>query len=141
MDRLTMACESINWSKYKLKPNKIAKCEIPLKLPSLNEYINACRKNAYAGAKMKKQTQEDIMWFVKKLPKFEKPISIHFHWIEGNRRRDYDNVASAKKFILDALVKAGKLKDDNRNYVAGFRDTFGYEKGVWKVILEIEEVE
>lgn len=113
--------------------------EIPLKLPSLNEYINACRKNAYEGAKLKKQTQEDIMWFVKKLPKFDKPISIHFHWIEGNKRRDYDNIASAKKFILDAMVKCGKLKDDNRNYVTGFSDTFGYEKGTWKVILEIEE--
>lgn len=116
-------------------------CEIPLKLPSLNEYINACRKNAYAGAKMKKQTQEDIMWFVKKLPKFDKPISIHFHWVEGNRKRDYDNIASAKKFILDAMVKCGKLKDDNRNFVTGFSDTFGYEKGTWKVILEIEEGE
>lgn len=127
------------FTEHVLNKNCTAVCSIPLKLPSLNEYINACRKNAYAGAKMKKQTQEDIMWFVKKLPKFDKPINIHFHWVEGNRKRDYDNIASAKKFILDAMVKCGKLKDDNRNYVMGFSDTFGYEKGVWKVILEIEE--
>ena len=46
----------------------------------------------------------------------------------------------AKKFILDSMVKAGKLKDDNRNYVAGFKDTFEYGKET-KVILEIEEVQ
>lgn len=28
--------------------------EIPLRLPSLNYYINECRKNRYAGANMKK---------------------------------------------------------------------------------------
>ena len=114
-------------------------CKIPLKLPSLNEYINACRRNAYAGAKMKKDTETQIMWFVKRLPRFENPVTIHFHWIEGNQRRDYDNISAAKKFILDALVKAGKLKDDNRNFVKGYTDTFEYQKGVWKVILIIEE--
>ena len=129
-DNPSVECIHTGWS-----------CEIPLKLPSLNEYTTACRKNAYAGAKMKKQTQEDIMWFVKKLPKFDKPIFIRFHWVEGNHKRDYDNIAFGKKFILDALVAAGKLKDDNRNYVAGFKDTFGYEKGEWKVILEIEETQ
>ena len=43
-----------------------------------------------------------------------------------------------KKFILDSMVKAGKLKDDNRNFVKGFRDDFEYGKSS-KVILEIEE--
>lgn len=28
--------------------------EIPLKLPSLNEYIRECRRNKFAGASMKK---------------------------------------------------------------------------------------
>lgn len=119
--------------------NIIAMVIIPLKLPSFNEYVNACRSNAYKGAKMKKQTDEDIMWFINKLPKFEKPIEIHFHWIEGNQKRDYDNISAGKKFILDALVKAGKLKDDNRNFVKGHSDSFEYQKGVWKVILEIKE--
>lgn len=44
-----------------------------------------------------------------------------------------------KKFILDSMVKAGKLKDDNRNYVVGFKDDFKYDE-TSKVILEIEEV-
>lgn len=114
-------------------------CEIPLKLPSLNEYIRSCRSNRYAGAKMKADVERDISWFIKDLPRFENPVEIHFHWIEGNKRRDLDNSCFAKKFILDALVKCGKLKDDNRRYVQGFRDTFAYGDD-FKVILTITEV-
>lgn len=58
---------------------------------------------------------------------------------EENKRRDLDNVCFAKKFILDSMVKTGKLKDDNRNFVKGFRDDFEYGKSS-KVILEIEEI-
>lgn len=115
------------------------KYEINMKLPSLNEYIRACRSNKYVGAKFKKQIEEDISWFLLQMPKYNKPIKIHFHWVEGNKRRDLDNVCFAKKFILDTMVKLGKLKDDNRNYVYAFTDTFEYGKQT-KVILEIEEV-
>lgn len=117
-----------------------ARLEILYKFPSLNEYTNACRRNAYAGASMKKKVQRDIGYFVNKLPKFEKPITIEFTWIEGDNRRDLDNVAFSKKFILDALVECGKLVDDNRKIVTAFRDKFKFEKGIWKVILEIREV-
>lgn len=113
--------------------------EIPLKLPSLNEYINKCRSNKYAGNDYKQAVQDEIYYFIKDMPKYVKPIKINFHWYEGNRRRDLDNICSAKKFILDALVKYGKLKDDNRNNVCGFTDSFYYGKE-WKVILEIEEI-
>ena len=114
--------------------------EIPFRLPSLNQYINECRKNRYAGAKMKKDVDADIGWYINTLPKYQKPIKIHFHWIEENKRRDFDNICFAKKFILDSMVKAGKLKDDNRNYVVGFEDSFEYAKES-KVILEIMEVQ
>ena len=113
--------------------------EIPMKLPSLNEYINECRKNKFAGASMKKNLEKDIGIFINKLPSFDKPVNIVFYWIEDNKRRDLDNICFAKKFILDALVKAGKMKDDNRNFINGFTDKFLY-KDKAKIILEIEEV-
>lgn len=113
--------------------------EIPMKFPSLNQYINECRKNKFAGNKMKQEIENDIMYFINRLPQFKKPIQIHFHWIEGNKKRDLDNICFAKKFILDAMVKAGKLKDDNRKCVSGFIDTFEYGKET-KVILKIKEV-
>ena len=112
---------------------------IPFKLPSCNEYINECRRNKYAGAKMKKEIDKIIGYYLIKLPRFEKPVKIHFHWVEGNKRRDLDGICFAKKFILDAMVKKGKLTDDNRKYVTGFTDEFSYGKET-KVILEIEEV-
>lgn len=113
---------------------------IDMKLPSLNDYVRACRSNALKGAKFKKEYEYGIGWYLNKLPTFEKPVRIHFHWIEENKRRDYDNIAFAKKFILDAMVKCGKLKDDNRRYVVAFTDTFSYGEKT-KVVMDIEEVE
>ena len=114
-------------------------CEIPLKLPSLNEYINVCRTNPYKASKYKKDLESTIGAFISWLPVFERPIKIHFHWVEENKRRDLDNVCAAKKFILDAMVKQGKLKDDNRRFVTAFTDTFEYSKEA-KVVIEITEV-
>lgn len=114
-------------------------CEIPMKLPSLNEYIKVCRSNVYMASKYKKDIELQIGGYVSTLPKFTRPVKIHFHWVECNKRRDLDNIASAKKFILDAMVKVGVLTDDNRKCVVAFTDTFGYDKQA-KVILEIEEV-
>ena len=113
------------------------KIEIPFKLPGLNQYIKACNSSRYKGAELKRETENDIGYFINKLPEFEKPIKIKFTWVEENGNRDLDNICFAKKFILDALVKTGKLKDDNRNYVTGFVDEFKYDKEA-KVILEIE---
>lgn len=114
-------------------------CEIPLKLPSLNEYIDVCRTNPYKASKFKKDLESTIGIFLSRLPVFERPIKIHFHWVEENKRRDLDNICAAKKFILDAMVKQGKLKDDNRRFVAAFTDTFEYQKEA-KVVIEITEV-
>lgn len=113
--------------------------EIPLKLPSCNNYINACRLNRYAGAKMKADVEDNIGLYLTKLPHFEKPVKITFEWCEDNKRRDLDGIAFGKKFILDALVKFGVLTDDNRKCVTAFTDNFSYGKQA-KVVLTIEEV-
>ena len=113
---------------------------IDMKLPSLNDYIRICRGNKFAAAKYKKELEEQIGMFILNMPKITKPIKIHFTWIEGTKRRDYDNICFAKKFILDAMVKYGKLQDDNRKFVYAFTDSFEYGKET-KVKLEIEEKE
>lgn len=114
--------------------------EIPYKFPSLNDYVRACRSNKYAGGKMKRKVQDDIGWYINALPRFDKPITIHFHWIEGNRKRDLDNIMHGMKYILDSMVELGKIEDDDASHVKGFLDTFEYGKE-WKVIMEIREVE
>ena len=118
------------------------KVEIPMKLPSLNEYIAACkiqRGRWNGGNQMKRDTQNDLAYFLNQLPIFTSKVKIHFTWIDKNRKRDIDNVGFAKKFILDALQECGKLKNDNRQWVEGFTDTFKIGDD-YKVILEIEEV-
>ncbi len=118
--------------------SSIRTCEIRLKLPSLNDYTRACRANRYEASTMKRDIENGISAFIGKLPRFTHPVHIHFHWIEKNAKRDLDNIAFAKKFILDALVKRGKLIDDSRKYVTGFTDTFEIGKE-YKVIIEIKE--
>lgn len=115
------------------------KYEINMKLPSLNDYIRICRANKYKAASYKAEIEQEIGLFLMKMPKMTKPIKIHFTWIEGTKRRDLDNICFAKKFILDAMVKCGKLKDDNRKWVTAFTDSFEYGEET-KVILEVEEV-
>ena len=115
---------------------------IDMKLPSFNEYINAERANKYKAAKMKKDLEEQISWYLAKLPHFEKQVKIDFYWIEENYRRDADNAAFSKKFILDAMVKMGILKNDNRKYVGAFSDYFPKPTGEnAKVILKISEMD
>ena len=106
---------------------------VPDKLPGLNEYTKACRSNAFAGAKMKKDTEELIRWQIraqlgkaingKSLPA-KRPVKIYFRWSEAGRLRDKDNIAFAKKFILDAMVAEGVIYDDKWDYVDGFEDSF-----------------
>ncbi len=114
--------------------------EIDLKLPSLNDYVNVCRSNPYKASKYKRNIEHDIGLFIKDLPRFDKPVRIKFEWVEINKRRDLDNIAFAKKFILDSMVKYGKLEDDSQKYVKGFTDTFSYGDRN-KIILEIEEAD
>lgn len=64
---------------------------------------------------------------------------MRFEWHERTKKRDADNIASAKKFILDALVKNGVLEDDSRKYVKGFYDTIIDDNEDF-VIVELIEI-
>lgn len=101
---------------------------IPFRLPSLNEYIDKCRGNRYGGANFKKSVENNIM-LILNTRKFliVSPVHITFVWHEPNKKRDKDNVAFAKKFILDALQKSGRLQNDNNRYIEGFTDKFVYD--------------
>jgi len=65
-------------------------------------------------------------------------VFVTFAWHEPNRRRDADNVAFAKKFILDALVGLGVLPDDSRKYVTGFADEFHVDRQRPRIVVTIE---
>ena len=57
-----------------------------------------------------------------------KPITTRaefdFFWCEPDKRRDPDNIAAGKKFILDALVLAEVLPRDSQKWVKKVSDEF-----------------
>lgn len=116
------------------------KFEIPFKLDGLNEYTNECRGNKYGGGKCKKKNEHIILTCIKNanLRQIQDSYSVSFTWYENTSRRDKDNVAFAKKFILDALQIAKITKGDDNRYLLGFEDHFVYGQGQ-KVVVEIIE--
>lgn len=110
------------------------------KLPSLNDYIKIERGNRYAAATFKKQLEHAIFCEIlsQRVTPVKTAIRLNFIWHEQHSRRDKDNVAFSKKFILDAMQAAGILPNDNNKWVLGFRDDFVYGQG-WGVLVEITE--
>ena len=118
---------------------------IKQKLPSLNEWWYALSSNKYLGSKFKNDIEEVVGWSIrqalasKNLHKPTGAVMVRFEWHEKTKRRDADNIASAKKFILDALVKQGILIDDSRKYVKGFYDVIIDDKEDY-VLVELIEI-
>ena len=115
------------------------------RLPGLNEYTKSCRGNKYGGNNLKKETENEILWQIKTQlcgVKITKKVNMVYTWIEPNKKRDKDNIAFAKKFIQDALVKSGVLKNDGWGEIEGFSDFFVFDKDVkhGKVKVDIAEV-
>lgn len=104
------------------------------RLPSLNDYIDACRSHWSNGARFKQQVEEGILWDIKAargrglLHPVSGPVHVSFEWHESDQRRDLDNIYSAKKYILDAMQRAGIIANDNRRYVKGLTDTIVDDK-------------
>ena len=115
---------------------------INAKLDGLNEYTAECRGNKYGGSKCKKKNEDIILLAIRtaRLKPVRDKYWVNFIWYENRRTRDKDNVAFAKKFILDALQKARITKGDDNRYLEGFTDSFIYGKGQG-VVVEIEERE
>lgn len=122
------------------------------KLPSLNEYISAERQRIGGkgtfmtkGAVMKREWQGYISIFIRKYlrgVKIEKPVVIHYHYYEENKKRDLGNIhAPCQKFVEDALQDCGVIQNDNQRYVVGFTATFDVCKQNPRVEIELEEME
>lgn len=111
-------------------------------LPGLNELIEAERRNRYAGAALKKQSESVVMHAARSLGKvrFTEPVYMVYHWYEPNRRRDKDNISSfGRKVIQDALVKSKILQNDGWSNIIGFEDRFEVDKKNPRIVVEILE--
>lgn len=120
-------------------------CELVIKgqLDGLNEYTKANRSNRYSGNQMKVENENHITIFVRnqlREERFER-VAIRFNWYEPNKRRDPDNIAFAKKFILDVLVREGVLKNDTQKYIEHFEDYFYIDVNDPRVEVWLTEIE
>lgn len=98
------------------------------RLPSLNDYTDANRSHWSKGARFKSDVETAIIWQIRgaqnrgTLRPVTKKNVLYIDWHESDQRRDVDNIVSAKKFILDAMQKAGIIPNDNRKWVANIYD-------------------
>lgn len=116
---------------------------LPGEFIGLNEYTKANRTHWAVGANMKSEQDEMVYWSLmeqrtKKITTY--PIVITFYWYCKNKKRDPDNIASAKKYILDAMQDAGILVNDGWKQIKGFGgDWFDVDKKYPRVEVYIEE--
>lgn len=112
--------------------------EIPGKLPTLNEYVQQERSNRYKAAKLKRETQELIMAAIPPdHPHFHGHVFIYFGWIRPDARADKDNVAFAKKFILDALQDATVIKRDSWKLATPYDQAFMVNRSNPRTVVTI----
>jgi Holliday junction resolvase RusA-like endonuclease len=101
---------------------------IPGPLPGLNEILKLANQrrgkwNAYDDLKHTWDRIITVHIQQAKLVPVERAY-FTFVWLEAHRRRDLDNIAVARKFVLDALVATQILNNDGWRHVLGWTDSF-----------------
>lgn len=112
-------------------------------MPGLNDFLAAVNRHRLMGNKMKQEQTERVAWAAKQqLPVFTKAINLTFVYREANRKRDKDNIAFAKKFILDGLVMAGRVPNDTWAWIGDWSEAFVVDAaapGITVIISEVKE--
>lgn len=112
-------------------------------MTALNEYINVertPRRGATMAAKIKRYETQRVQYSAHDVAPVKKyPVRIKMTWFCPDGRHDPDNIAFAKKFILDGLVHAGILVNDGWKQVRGFSDEFEIDADNPGVQVEIIE--
>ena len=114
--------------------------EIPGTLPTLNQYVDRERANRFAAAEMKRKTQERIVTAIGPVaPHFDGKVTVLFEWIRPDARSDKDNVAFAKKFILDALQQTGVIARDSWKLCTPLDVRFAVNKSEPRTIVTVTD--
>ena len=95
------------------------------KLPDFNSLINDVKRHwkFYAGAKRHWTGVTVAECVAQRLRPVTPPVVLDFVWY-NNGRKDPDNIRIASKMIIDGLVKASILPEDNQKIIKGFTDLF-----------------
>jgi hypothetical protein len=109
-------------------------------LTDLNTYIQTERSNKFAAAQIKKDMTDICTLYAKQLKPIKSKVKLIFTWYCRNQKKDPDNIAFAKKFILDGFVKAKIIENDGWKQIAGFEDYFEIDTDRPRVEIELKEV-
>jgi len=72
-----------------------------------------------------------------KVPVFDR-VSVKITWFCKDKRHDPDNIASGEKFILDGLVKAGRLPNDGWKQIDSLSHYFEVDQENPRIEIELE---
>ena len=120
--------------------------KIPGQLPGMNKIIAASKTHHMVYKKIK----EEHCWYIGTCIKKHNitpytdgdlPINVKITWVCENKKRDKDNIMAGQKFILDAMVKSGVIKDDGWKYIGEIEHKFMVEKNNPHVIIELTDKE
>lgn len=120
--------------------SRICSFFIPYDPPNWNEYIVKERANMFGAAKLKREEKELVGWCCKG---FEYtggyPAQVTIRPRFKNMRKDLDN--TRYKGILDGLVAAGVIKNDNLKHIQRIilEPVFDDTKGIEVIIEPLEE--
>ena len=112
------------------------------RLPNLNDYIKECRGNKYSANQMKTRVENGIIIAIKQArlkPVTKYPVRLRITWYEENMKRDIDNITFATKFIQDAMVKAGVLKNDGQKQINALDHEVAIDRERPRIEVEIIE--
>jgi hypothetical protein len=125
---------------------------VPGPLPGLNDIIDASKTGFFARGKRSKRMFEytlmarrwtkavgDHIYIGAKgdVPEFDY-VQIVFKWLEKNKKRDPDNIAASRKFILDGMVKVGLIPTDGWRHIHSWDDYFmvSADPGVFVSVMD-----
>lgn len=111
---------------------------IDYKFESLNGYINKCRTNYFVANKIKQQETNLSALAFCRIPKITKyPIRLIFKWHMKSKIADLDGRLA--KNIIDGLVRAKKIPNDNVKYIQEIVHKYIPDKKDY-VEIEMEEI-
>ncbi len=120
----------------------------PAPLPGANTLFDANRENRYGGAALKKRETYRVAAIAKAEARFHKwrrpggKVRVVLEWHEVNRRRDQDNITAYQKPLLDGLVLAGILANDDQRHIEGCStNTIVIDKANPGVLVRVETCE
>ena len=97
-----------------------------------------CRNNIYLANKVKQEETNLAMQHFANIPKIEKfPIELTFNWFMKSKIADLDGRFG--KNIIDGLVRANKIPDDNVKYIQRIVHNYKESKEDF-VEVEIREI-